>query len=300
MGRDSRLDRASDGPRGGVARDGRVLVVGGTSGQFELVAKAEQYDPVSGRWTKAGTVKQPTGNHTLTLLPDGKALMVGGALDLDGQLVVASVESYDPDSGSWTVARPMSTARSAHTATVLRDGRVLIVGGIGTFVSPTESVALASVELYDPVTRRWTSAAGMAESRFGHTATMLADGKVLVVGGGGGFGVHTASAELYDPVGGSWKSTAAMIESHSDHTATLLADGKVLIAGGYDAEGAASAATELYDPTTGSWSAGRPIVEARIRHTATLLRDGTVLVAGNTYGEDPPATAELYGPGSGS
>jgi hypothetical protein len=90
----------------------------------------------------------------------------------------------------------MIEARYGHTATLLLDGTVLVAGGYrggGTF-DP-----LASADLYDPIRGTWSAAAGMIEPRSGHTATLLLNGQVLVVGGGSGLG----SAELYDPSGGT-------------------------------------------------------------------------------------------------
>jgi N-acetylneuraminic acid mutarotase len=279
--------------------DGRVLVVGGTDDSGQFVVKAELYDPQTERWTAAGRPKQPTGNQSLTRLADGRVLMAGGSNDLDGASALSSTELYDPTTGRWTTAKKMSTGRSAHKATLLPDGRVLVVGGAGPFVSPTEPVSLASAELYDPVSGRWTDAGDMSERRFDHTMTLLPDGRVLVTGGSPGFGAESAAVELYDPARNAWATLSAMGKGRYQHTATILEDGRVLVAGGLDEDDAASASVELYDATKGSWSAGPSMVEARIRHTATLLRDGTVLVAGNEYGDMDPTAAELFDPGSG-
>jgi N-acetylneuraminic acid mutarotase len=277
--------------------DGRVLVVGGTDELGRFVAMAELYDPETGRWTAAGKMKQPRGNHTATRLADGKVLVAGGSRDLDGASALASADLYDPATGSWTATGKMATGRAGHTATLLRDGRLLVVGGVGPFVNPIEPRSLATAELYDPGSGRWTDAHGMSEARFDHTLTLLPDGRVLIAGGSEGFGAVSDSVELYDPVKRVWTAAATMTESHSEHTATLLADGMVLVAGGYEADGTASTFTESYDPTTGSWSAGKPMIEARIRHSATLLLDGAVLVVGNTYGDEAD-TPELYDPGT--
>jgi hypothetical protein len=150
----------------------------------------------------------------------------------------------------------------------------------------------------------WTANGGMIEARFGHTATLLVDGNVLVAGGFSGGGT-LASAELYDPSSRSWTATGTMIEARVGHTATLLADGRVLVAGG-SSSGSSSdplASAELYDPSSGSWTATGAMIDARVGPTATLLPDGKVLVAGGGYGSltsDTLASAELYDPGSGS
>jgi len=132
-------------------------------------------------------------------------------------------------------------------------------------------------------TYTWSDTGSMAMARFDHTATLLPNGQVLVVGGDGENGNGLASAELYDPATGSWSATGSPITPHAYHTATLLPNGQVLVVGGWGKTAIQSSA-ELYDPATGSWSAAASLVGLpRIRHTATLLADGRVLVAGGYY-----------------
>lgn len=146
----------------------------------------------------------------------------------------------------------------------------------------------------------------MHEARRGHTATRLADGKVLVAGGYSTTN-WVESAELYDPATGTWTVPGGPNTPRDLHTATLLPNGKVLVAGGeIPAPGGgarSSAGAELYDPTTGSWSVTGAMNLARQSHTATLLTNGKVLVAGGeTYDGTNyswVATAELYDPVTG-
>src|SRR6476661_6514718 len=119
----------------------------------------------------------------------------------------------------------LATARATHTATLLRDGKVLVTGGAdGT-------TAFASAEIYDPASKAWTSGGNMTTARYRHTATLLPNGKVLLVAGSGMMG-NLSTAELYDPALGTYALTGSLAQARYLQTATLLPDGKVLVAGG--------------------------------------------------------------------
>jgi N-acetylneuraminic acid mutarotase len=197
---------------------------------------------------------------------------------------------------AWTATEHMITAPvSDHTATVISDGKVLVVPA-----DARRSESGAPAELYDPSSEKWIATGAMIAGRYeGYTATLLLDGRVLVTGGWNGTGRALTSAELYDPGNESWAATATLRNGRFYHTATLLPDGRVLVVGGIGSGGPLPSA-ELYDPLTGSWTATGSMNEARSLHTTTLLLDGKVLVIGGSSNSGSLASAELYDPRTGS
>ncbi len=194
--------------------------------------------------------------------------------------------------GAWVSVGNLNVVRTFHTATLLPDGKVLVVGG------GDGSSLLNSAELYDPATDTWSSTGSLNTARMNHTATLLPNGKVLVMGGNV-FNAITSSAELYDPATGIWSSTGSLNTPRIDHSATLLPDGQVLVAGGTYTQELNSA--ELYNPNTGTWSSTGNLNTSHRKHTATLLQNGKVLVAGSLgFGIVPMAGAEVYDPATGA
>ncbi len=190
-------------------------------------------------------------------------------------------------------AGSMASARSAHTATLLPSGKVLIAGG------GNGSTQFASTELYDPATNTWASAPAMASARYNHTATRLPSGKVLVAGGRNGSS-QLSSVELYNPATNSWASAPAMAAVRYNHTATLLPSGKVLVVGGHNST-TTLASVEVYDPATNTWASAAAMSSARGDHTATLLTSGKVFVAGGAQtGGSQLSSAEVYDPATNS
>ena len=132
-----------------------------------------------------------------------------------------------------------------------------------------------------------TSSSSMTVERRGHTATRLADGRVLIAGGENSSGPLN-QAEIYDPATATFATTGNMGDARADHTATLLSDGRVLLAGGRNGSGSLTT-TEIFDPTTGTFSSGPNMSVARAGHSATLFADGRILFVGG----DGSGSAEI-------
>jgi WD40 repeat protein len=232
--------------------NGNVLVAGGASLiSFVGIRGAEVYDPTNESWVATGSMLNERRGFTLTVLPNGTVLAAGG---FGTNLTVFTAELYDPASGTWTSTGSLQTRRGSHTATLLPDGKVLVAGGtsltsVQASTIPLDPV-LASAEIYDLTTGTWTPTSSMGQPRQHHTATLLANGKVLVAGGDNYFGgVLPTTAEVYDPDTGQWSPTLPLVSGRREHIAALLPNGKVLVAGGFNTSDTGPSA-ELYDPAS--------------------------------------------------
>jgi len=292
--------------------DGKVLVAGGESiATNRTLSTAELYDPRTNTWTATGSMLT-THSAQGILLRNGLVLVAGGCntwiKDVGCTSLTGSSELYDPRTGTWTATGSMVTPRFGNPLTLLPDGKVLATGGCGRVASTGPCATIvASAEVYDPHTGRWSRTGSMDTPRYGHTATLLPNGNALIIGGCNssqyvyGCSQSLATAELYDSHTGAWTATSSMTTPRASHTATLLSTGQVLVAGGYTAccynSAPANTSAELYDPSTGTWTATASLHNGRYAHGAVLLGDGRVLVAGGgTSGGNGAIldSAELY------
>ena len=222
----------------------------------------------------------------LIVLVFGLSLILGCPLDDDDS---------DSATGVWKLTGSLNHVRDAHTATLLRDGRVLVVGGY-------DGEVIGTVEIYDPNTGLWVYSQPLRTPRSHHTATLLPNGTVLVVGGYGIVDHTLTSAEIYDPPTETWRYTESKRVGTYEHTAVLLPDGSVLVAGGFSVDRYTSNA-EIYDPETEIWTETGSLSDARGFHSSTLLNNGLILVAGGQTGVENDSTtlnsAELYDPETG-
>jgi hypothetical protein len=183
--------------------DGRVLVSGGI---FEMTATldvSEVFDPSTGEFSKTGSLSVPRDGYSASRLPDGHVLIAGG--EEDSRTTLSTAEIFDPISGTFSPVSPMVEARVGGTATVLSDGRVLIAGGSGQRSGKVGSqrLELASAEVFEPKTATFAATGSMTTVRWSNTATALADGRVLFVGGSNDAGT-LAPAETCDARSGTF------------------------------------------------------------------------------------------------
>jgi plastocyanin len=284
----------------------RVLVTGGQESWQHAYNSAEVLNLATG--STAGTanamgarrihhrmVRLGTGPHS------GKVLVLGG---FNGPvpygdpvwLSTAGVDLFDPATSAFTPAGAgLNTSRGLFTATLLADGRVLIVGGMTA--TGSDSQALASAEIYDPVAGTFRFTGGLAVARFGHTATRLADGRVLVVGGEANAGARS-TAEVYDPATGVFTPVASSVTvARRFHAAAAQADGRVLLFGGESGDFLVRGTVEVYDPASQAFTLFARMATARVRLTATPITAGPaagkVLVFGGGARNLPAQAAEL-------
>jgi hypothetical protein len=196
-------------------------------------------------------------------------------------------------SSHFAVGETGGTRRCA-SATALDSGEILFAGGVG-YDEAGNMVGLASYELYDPRDSSFVPGAGLAPlERIAHSATKLADGRVVLLGGHDMAGNVLASGDVFEPgargaLDGEFARIAGMSTPRLYHIAVRLLDGRIFVAGGTDTYdmgdslatfGGALASTEIYDPATDSWTAGPDLPVALVGHAASVLADGRVLITG--------------------
>ena len=265
---------------------------------FALTAFAQ------GKVTPAPPLTDARQHHTATLLSDGRVLVLGGR-GSDALSTLGSCELFDPKKNRWSKCAPLGVPRSHHAATLLQDGRVLVTGGTTheSVDGKNRFVALASVEVYDAKKNAWTALAPMTDARNGHTATLLNDGTVLVVGGAREQRVHLATVERFDPKTNTWKVEKPLDLPRWLHAAVLDGDGDVIIVGGRSnaaeqgkGPGLSIGDVERFDAKTGAWSALPAMTEPRQR-TAVLAQGKELIVIGGQTGTSSTNYAERWSPG---
>lgn len=286
-----------------LLEDGRVLISGGCidkdnpdptfRAEPDVDARAELFDTRTRRFTPTGEMQLPRRTHTGIRLPNGKVLILGGALPTFGNAATAP-ELYDPASGQFGYpgAYDCDLLLAYGTPTLLPGGRVLVT-------SWKSYGGGHSAKIYDPAKGGCTPTGEMITPRRGGSAIVLANGKVLLSGGGsygdsGHADDYLRSSELYDPAAGTFSASGEMVLGRSNPALMRLPNGEVLVAGGGSNYENPMHTVELYDPATGQFTrAGKLTLEAA---EGFLQKDGQVLFAGRPDKFGDELWLELYNP----
>lgn len=290
-----------------VATVGDVLVIGGGTVARAPTKAVEIFNPATRTFALTGAMRSPRVAIQAVSFAAGplahQALVTGGmsgaaklsayALKL-GTATLATSELFQNSKSIFAASGSMVTPRYFYTATLLKNGKVLITGGYDGFTP------VKTAELYNPQTRRFTATGNMLQARAMHAAALLADGTVLIAGGViDKRGTTTQSAEIYDPATGTFSATTGAMPSSAGSagmTATLIINcgctnnGKVLLAGGFYGGSfsipSSTSTLTLYNPATKTFAAAaRALRDDRMFHTATDLGAGNILIAGGLEGQ---------------
>ena len=294
-------DATRDGATTILLPDGRVLFAGGltedpTTFNDTVLKSSELYDPKADDFVATGEMTTPRYTAPGVLLADGRVLIAGGAgEDSPGAPFhsIISAEIYDPKTGTFSPTGNMHAHRYSASLTLLRDGKVLVAGGVDTFVFPTDPTG---AEIYDPKTGIFTLLTVTPDANDSETNTLLSNGQVLLAGGRDFGGSYLQTAQLYDPLKQTFTSTGNMTTVRIGHNAVLLINGKVLIVGGEDANSNTLDSAEVYDPVAGIFTAIKNMNQTRTGPLIARLRNELILVAGGATGPDssmnyPPLTS---------
>jgi hypothetical protein len=283
--------------------DGRVLLAGGVAPGGITLSSAEIYNPNTEEFEPTGDMNCARMYHTATLLLDGTVLVAGGAVDCNGSRAITCAELYHPDTGAFEVVGDMNSRRQNHTATLLSDGRVLITGGVPGTGNCGAGPGYDTGEIYDPNVRMFTlMGTAMSDGRQDHSATLLADGTVLVTGGVNSSYTGAAvlsSADIFDPGTDSFSPTGHMSEPRARFGIAGLPDGSAMVFGGQAGSYPfrPTDRAEAYDADSGSFTLiCSRMVLARGYFGSATLQDGRILIAGGSGIHGGTASAELFVP----
>jgi hypothetical protein len=240
-------------------------------------------DEVGFTWHDAPSTTIPRAYPAVVVLGNGNVLVIGGLTV--GNTPTATTEVFDQKVGIWKPGPTMVSKRVGHTATLLKDGTVLVAGG------ETGAGVTAGAELLNTTGVASFSLFGMSFARAGHAAVLLGNGKVLVTGGSDSIGHTWKQAELYDPIGHKWLPAGNMVLPRMTLSLKLLSDGSAIAIGG-DKNGT----SEKYIPSSNTWSGLAQMRSVRYNSASVTLDDGRILVAGGLVNANPINSAEIFNP----
>lgn len=226
-----------------------------------------------------------------TVLADGRVLLVGGSSP--SNLAWANTEAFAL-AGATPVGE-LANGRAESTVVTFADGSAWSFGGQ---TNSSQFQVATLVESWDPVALAWSSRGNLRCNRNRHTATLLADGRVLLAGGTAVGPLEDRDAELWVAGVGPAAPANEMLVRRAAHTATRMPDGRVLLVGGYGlGTGEAVALCEWFDPATSTFAPGPSLTTPRFYHAVVPLEDGRLLaIGGEEQGITLRAQCELYDP----
>jgi hypothetical protein len=266
-----------------------VVVVGAGIAVGLSKPKARVYQDV---FVPAGPMATPQIAYQTVLLQDGRVLVAHGRIPGGGLL---PLELFSPATS--TFAPSGSFDRTQFTAVLLRDGRVLLLGG-----TDHAGATVADTSVFDPRTGAISITGPMRTPRFSPGAVVMPDGRVLVLGGAASEGDYPTTAEVFDPTTGTFSAAGAMARRRTQGRMLQLADGRVLLFRGTEPSGDWSDAIEIYDPRTNAFTMTGPMTTPRAASWAVLLRDGRVLFVSGLATAGPARwtpQAEILNPTTG-
>jgi N-acetylneuraminic acid mutarotase len=211
--------------------NGKVLVGGGFNANGNVLSSAEIYDPSSGLFTSIADMPEPRSQAKVATLPNGNVIVMGGE-GASGSGTLRTAIILDISSNTWSsVSSQMQIGHGdGSTAVTLNDGRIVIAGGWTT--SGGQLFGISQTDIYDPTTGLFSNGPSLTLQRGDVTAHVLADGKVVFIGGSDGSDV-TNSVEVLDPTTNLMiRQANTMFHSRYGHSSAQLQDGRVLIIGG--------------------------------------------------------------------
>jgi hypothetical protein len=259
------------------------------------------FDPATTTFTNPPPGISPRDYHTASYLPyNGKVIFIGGETAINSPLNTTDI--YDPAINLVAAGPTMGMARSRHKSVVLRNGTVLVIGGLPVTGGLVKSTS--TCEIYDPVSNTFSPTGRMNFGRTHATAVLLPDGRVLVAGGNGTNNLNPTflsghnTAEIYDPTTGSWSMAGQMsvTRAFEPWSVYLPSTNSIFVGGGLDSGGTvATLNIDVYDVASGTWSVSPTKLNSfRTRAVALLMNNGTILASGGeTLGLSTP---ELYIP----
>lgn len=244
------------------------------------------------RWHKLPDLPRGRVLHTVSILADGSILVTGGRV-----AETPDVGDYDaaetnsalllvPGAKAWEKLPPLPAPRWLHTATVMGDGRILVVGGTSERQeAEADELGIPDTLVFDPKTRVWTKTGKLPTPRYGHQATWT-DAGVIVTGGEiDGVGSSTAAVDCYDPKTATWSAFPAAPYATTAHAVALLPDGRLVVTGGSDVftDGALPFTVDgayVLNPATRTYAKVRKMPYGRAGHSMLVAPKGILVMGG--------------------